>query len=172
MNLEAKPENKEKVDILLEMMRVTAIGDVLTYQAMTGRLNEPVDSQHPALRKALRDAQQERMIFHNLSGKGYQRLDDREIVLGDASRRLRKIYRQSKIGITRISQADTQSLSMQDRVIGYAKLAAMQAIKTSTHGNSVNAKIRHEEQKRSLADEDRARLAEQMRSVTDELVYP
>jgi hypothetical protein len=150
------PELQHKTDVVLGM--IPPVGGVLTYQALRVRLNEPVGSQHPALRAALDRAMDDGMVFENLPGEGYRRLSDGEKVdIGGTKHRL-KVLRGAKRWINTIKAVrDWASLTGEQRVTAYAHIAVAETIKTTTHGNSINARVA-KTQEPSALDREMERL--------------
>lgn len=156
------PDTRRKTDDLLTLLKATPVSGIATYEAMGHLLQEPVTSQHPALRAALDRAAGLRIIFENVREVGYRRLPDREIATSDASRSLRKIYRSAKRGLRRlVGIRDYEALSMHERASLNAKRSAMEIIKTRAHGNSINSQVEKQE---SALEREQRRLAEAARS--------
>jgi len=162
MSFEPNPEHQHKTETILAMMRATSIGDTLTYQDMRERLNEPVASQHYALRCALDDAKDEHMVFVNIPDVGYQRLSDAETATKGVRRHIRKVYRAAKRGLrTAAAIANPMGLTQGERVNWYAQRAVLESIKADAHGNSVNAKTKKTEREPSALEREMERVRAQ-----------
>lgn len=137
------PEMQHKTETIMHMMHATPIGGVLTYQAMRERLNEPVTSQHPALRTALDDAKDDGMVFVNVIGEGYKRLSDKETASTGVAIHRKKLFRGAKRGIrTAATIKDLSKFTSEERNHLWANRTLFETIKTNTHGNSINAKTK------------------------------
>jgi hypothetical protein len=154
MQIEPKPETKHKTDIIMAMMRETPIGAVLTYQTMTERLNEPVVSQHSALRSALDAAKGEGMVFLNVSTLGYRRLSDADTIDVGGTKHRQKVFRGAKRWLRTITSGvrDWSTLNGEQRLRAAAQRAVAETVATNTHGNSLNARINADRTKPSAVD--------------------
>jgi hypothetical protein len=160
MSFEPNPENERKLSIILEMMRATPLQSVLTYQSMRERLNEPVASQHTAMRRALEYAKRERMVFSNVPGVGYMRLSDSQTATTAVRRHLGKVYRAASRGLrTAAAVANPLSLSQGDRTTWYAQRAVLESVKSHAHGNAVNARVEDTAKEPSALERTMARIA-------------
>src|SRR5215813_895295 len=123
------PERQEAVSAVLALLQQTPVGELLSYQRMSGAVGERVDSQHYAVAYALRQALKGGINFRNVLNQGYVRHADSQIATTDASRSLLKGHRAMRRGLRRISNARYEHLTIHERASFHAKSAAMQAIK-------------------------------------------
>lgn len=163
MSIRFKPKNQElehKTQVIVHMMHATPIDGMLTYQAMRERLNEPVGSQHPALRNALDDAKDEGMVFDNVPGEGYKRLSNGDTIDIGGVKHRRKVFRGAKRWIRTITTVkDWSTLNGEQRLRAAAQRAVAESIKTTTHGNSVNARIKAAGREPSALDRELQKLS-------------
>lgn len=162
------PETEHKTEVIVHMMHGTPVGGMLTYQAMRERLNEPVTSQHAALKAALDAAKDEGMCFWNVPGEGYKRLSDGETAETGISKHVKKVFRAAKRGLrTASSIRNIASLTREQRTHLWAKRAVLETIKTSTHGNSINGRIGKAEQGPTALDKELQKLSAKPEQVSE-----
>lgn len=130
-------------DALVKAMVAVPPGEVFAYTVASLVSGETVTCQHPAMRRALRVARDSHgAVFVAVSGEGYRRIGNSETATKDASRSILKASRAAKRGLRRLKTAHAASLTTQERAEYYAKQAILSAIKSKTHGNSVNSAVR------------------------------
>lgn len=126
-----------EVGRIVECLKSAAPHETLSYQRLSFAAGCAVDAQHPALRRALKEAlKSSRLVFVNVAREGYKRIADAAVVR-DSERGVRKVYRASKRVVNRLETVKLASLTSHEAVTHYARLAALKTVGKATHGAAV-----------------------------------
>lgn len=125
-----------QVAALVSLFASVSVGETVSYQRMSGAAGVEITSQHPALRRALREALRAGIVMLNHAAIGYERLSDRGTVV-ESRRGVRKVYRASRRVIAALRTVDTQALTQSEAATYYARMAALRAASKATHGKTM-----------------------------------
>jgi hypothetical protein len=144
------------IAILTTMLASTNEDEVVSYRDMAVALNAPITAQHYALRKALNRLEKQAIHFECIANAGYRRMHASAVAQTGTKRSLLKVYRASRRGLSRATLGESyRDLKPHERGEYHAKLAVLQAVKQSTHGNTIKAEVRR---KTSALDAEMAAL--------------
>lgn len=119
--------------LLVSLMMRAAIGDTITYDAMTAHLARPVTGGDGNLQSALRMLQRdEGMVFACERGRGYKRLSDSEIANQVGPSGLMRIRRAARRTLNTLTVAKDENLTNAERVKRNTHLAFMGAVNLMT----------------------------------------
>lgn len=119
--------------LLYRRLREVAVGDSVSYAAMSVLTGRAIDGSSHALRSALRQLlSDDQMVFAAVRGEGFKRLSDAEIVAngGHDVDRLGRLSRRSIRKITAI--ADFTALSPHQQIEHTARLSVMTLVGAAT----------------------------------------
>lgn len=126
--------------LLMQHLAKTPIGQTVTYEELSRIISRPVNgangSLQTAMRRLLRDSG---MVFGNVHGTGFKRLDDSEIV-AEGGRATDIIRRRAKRAIERQSKADFNKLTREQQGRYTAQVSVLAATAFMTNERQI-AKI-------------------------------
>lgn len=77
-----RPSFEMSIDtrLIYERMKQAAVGEVISFRALSEVIGNKVEGDNPSIQSALRKLLGEEIVFENVRGVGYKRLNDVEIV--------------------------------------------------------------------------------------------
>lgn len=114
--------------LLMQHLSKTTIGQVVTYEELSKIISRPVDGANGSLRTALKRLLRDQgIVFGNVHGTGFKRLDDAEIV-AEGGKATDVIRRRAKRSMERQSKADFTKLTRDQQGRYTAQVSVMASI--------------------------------------------
>lgn len=102
MEMKTRFEMSIDTRVLYDRLKQAVVGEVVTFEQMSDLLGRKVEGACPNLQSALRRLEGEGIAFANIRAKGYQRMNDVEIV-GTAEHAREGLRRAAKKAIKRLT---------------------------------------------------------------------
>lgn len=114
--------------LLMQAMADTEVGDVVTYDTLSSIISKPVAAAYQPLRTALRRLLKDKdMVFGCVTGVGFKRLNDAEIV-AEGEHAAARIRRQARRAVERQMKADFSKLSNEQKRRFTAQVSIMATV--------------------------------------------
>lgn len=104
----------KETESAIKAMREVAIGDTITWNAITLAIGSDATAHRGSIQTARRELQKEGILFASVPGVGYKRLDDSGIVHSEADASAR-LTRSAKRSLKRLSVVKPENLHPLDR---------------------------------------------------------
>lgn len=135
------PKWRPLVDQCKLMLSEANEGDTITFKAMSEALGRRITSTDYSLQAARKELLKEKgIVFDNVLGTGYRRVDEATKVAGVATKHIKKMHRNAKRGLARNRAADPSKLPREVRATQLQQDAFLVTIARTTHGRSVKAR--------------------------------
>lgn len=114
--------------LLFQLMERAEMGQVITYEAMGNAISRPVSGASQPLRTALHKLLRERnMVFACIHGRGFQRLDDGQIV-AQGEHEAKRIRRHAVRALEKQMKADFSRMNREQQARFTAQSAVLSTI--------------------------------------------
>lgn len=128
--------------LLAKRLRETTVGETVTYEEMHELIGR--DPRQHGLYTALRELLRDRLSFGCISGVGFKRLNDAEIV-DKGSTNVKKINRMARRSIRVLAAADYESLP-QEKKLKHNTSMTIYALAAASTGHESVKRIEHQVQ--------------------------
>jgi hypothetical protein len=155
--INTSPEWEQETARLVERLRSVLPGEAVTYVQLSVGTNYKVSSKHYPLICALRQLEQEGVLFLNIRAVGYRRATDQMTHTIAVPKGIRKTSRASKRALRKARTIDETKLTPQQFPTHLMHLAVLTVVKRATHGNAI--RMRAARVSESLVEQERKRLA-------------